>query len=78
MIDDNEHIWYFSYTHPHILSSWQPEWISLVGVAFLLLFIKKPLLDEGFFNRRFINCLRLSFAARSACGLSFRLASFLE
>ena len=77
MIDDNEHIWYFSYTHPHIFFSWQPEWISLGDVAFLFLFIEKPLLVEGF-NRRFINCLRLSRAARSACGLSFRLASFLE
>jgi len=34
-------------------------------------------LEDGF-SRRFINCLRLSLEARSACGLSFRLASFLE
>ena len=34
-------------------------------------------LEDGF-CRRFINCLRLSLAARRACGLSFRFGSLPE
>jgi len=36
---------------------------------------KTPLLGV---SRRFINCLRLSLAARSACGLSFRFGGLPE